>query len=226
MYEKEEQDVLLELRKVSHFFDQRLVFRDISLKLKKGSVLILAGPNGAGKTTLINIMSGLISPASGSVLAGVPREKRAFLGHYTFNYPGLSALENLSFWAGIYGLSKNEQELIDLLILVGLKGFAHEKARTYSRGMAQRLSLARVLMLEPELMFLDEPATGMDARSREMLREQIRSARKRDAGIVWVSHTLEEDLNQADMVLYLQNKKAAYKGPVSEFRAEVLEAAH
>ena len=218
MQEKNNQNMLLELDRVSHFFDQRLVFKDITLSLGKGQVLLLAGPNGAGKTTLVNIMTGLIRPVHGTVQTGVPSKKTAYLGHHTFIYPGLSALENLQFWAGMYSLDRSEKELLDLLVLVGLKGFAYENARTFSRGMSQRLSLARVLMLEPELIFLDEPATGMDAQSRRMLREEIGKARQRGASMVWVSHSLEEDLDLADCVLYLENKKQAYLGPAKDFR--------
>jgi len=221
---EDNQEVLLELDRVSHFFDQRLVFRDVSLKFYRGSVLLLAGPNGAGKTTLVNIMSGLIKPVHGRVITGVPREKTAFLGHYTFIYPGLSALGNLRFWAGMYSLEISDHELARILTTVGLKGFVHESAGTFSRGMAQRLSLARVLMLRPELMFLDEPATGMDSGSRRMLRDQILEARQNGAGIVWVSHSLEEDLDQADMVMYLENKKMAFLGRPADFRMLPAEA--
>ncbi|WP_291318369.1 ATP-binding cassette domain-containing protein [Desulfonatronospira sp.] len=224
MQEKDNQNILLELDRVSHFFDQRLVFKDISLSLGKGQVLLLAGPNGAGKTTLVNIMTGLIRPVRGTVHTGVSSVKAAYLGHHTFIYPGLSALENLRFWAGMYSLVKSEEELLDLLALVGLRSFAYENARIFSRGMSQRLSLARVLMLEPELIFLDEPATGMDAQSRRMLREEIAKARQRGASMVWVSHSLEEDLDLADQVLYLDNKKQSYLGPAKDFRDRCQES--
>ncbi len=224
MQAKQHQDVLLELDRVSHFYDQYLVFKDISLKLGPGHVMLLGGPNGAGKTTLINIMTGLIQPAKGRVMSHASHEEVAFLGHHTFIYPGLSALDNLRFWADLYSLSQSQAELEELLELVGIKGFAHENARNFSRGMAQRLSLARVLMLRPRLMFLDEPATGMDVQSRQILRTQIVKAKQRGAALVWVSHFLEEDLDLADTVLYIDNKKAAFLGPPEQFHTWHREA--
>jgi len=139
---------LLRLDRVTHFFDQRLVFKDVSLLIEAGTVTLVAGPNGAGKTTLMNIMSGLISPSRGIVEHKVSRDKMAFLGHNTFVYSGLSALDNLKFWARIYCRSLSDDECMQLLNLVGLKAFAYEKAGYFSRGMSQRLSLARVLMLD------------------------------------------------------------------------------
>jgi len=92
--------------------------------------------------------------------------------------------------------------------------------------MAQRLSLARVLMLQPDIFFLDEPATGMDAQSRQMLRNEISKARHRGASLVWVSHSLQEDLDQADKVLYLENKKQAFFGLTSDFKDVLQERLH
>ncbi|WP_150112150.1 ABC transporter ATP-binding protein [Desulfonatronovibrio hydrogenovorans] len=211
--------LVLRLDRVTHFFDQRLVFKNVSLEVRAGSVTLVAGPNGAGKTTLMSIMSGLVQPSSGLVKHGVAREKVGFIGHNTFIYPGLTALDNLRFWAGIYALPLSQDQLIELLDSVGLKAFVHEKAGRFSRGMSQRLSLARVLMLDPELMLLDEPGTGLDTGSRELLRSRIAQAVQDQAAVVWISHTLEEDLDLTDTVLYLDNKQAAFYGSAREFRS-------
>lgn len=208
----------IRLQKVSHFFDQRLVFKDVDLRIKPGTVTLVAGPNGAGKTTLMKIISGLIGPSMGMVDLNVSRDKIAFLGHQTFIYSGLSALDNLKFWAGVYSIERSSQDFMDLLKIVGLKAFALEKAGNFSRGMSQRLSLARVLMLSPLLMLLDEPGTGLDAESRKILRENIVESSRNGSAIVWVSHTLEEDLDLSDAVIFLENKKVSFYGPTMDFK--------
>ncbi len=208
---------LLRLDRVTHFFDQRLVFKDVSLLIEPRTVTLVAGPNGAGKTTLMNIMSGLISPSKGLVEHKVPRDKMAFLGHNTFVYSGLSALDNLKFWAKVYYRRLDDDECMQLLSLVGLKAFAHEKAGFFSRGMSQRLSLARVLMLRPDFLLLDEPGTGLDPDSRKLLREKITQSAQGGAAVVWVSHTLEEDLDLADKIIFLENKKQAFYGTTRDF---------
>jgi heme exporter protein A len=210
---------VLSLDRVTHFFDQRLVFKNVSLPVEPGTVTLVAGPNGAGKTTLMNIMSGLIRPSDGIVRNNAPRDRTAYLGHHTFVYNGLSALDNLRFWARVYGRCFDEDQLMEMLNLTGLKSFAYEKAGYFSRGMLQRLSLARVLMLEPLLLLLDEPATGLDPDSRELMRRKITESAKGGAAVVWISHSLEEDLDLTDKVLFLENKKQVFYGTTRDFRS-------
>ncbi|WP_045214647.1 ABC transporter ATP-binding protein [Desulfonatronovibrio magnus] len=208
---------LLKLIKITHFFDLRLVFKNVSLTVMPGTVTLIAGPNGAGKTTLMNIISGLIAPSDGVVEYNIDREQVAYLGHSTFIYPQLTALDNLKFWARLYYREAHEKKLTSFLDQVGLKAFAYEKAGTFSRGMAQRLTLARVLMIEPQLMLLDEPGTGLDINSREMLRREITACSQKGAAVVWVSHTLDEDLEMTDQVIFLDNKQAAFSGLTRDY---------
>jgi heme exporter protein A len=207
---------LLELKNVAHFFGQRLIFKDINLKINSGQIYILAGPNGAGKSTLLKIMAEIIRPSHGEVQPGLSREQIAYLGHQTFIYSSFSALANLNFWNSLYNLRLDEAELIQILDRVGLKAFAYEQAGNFSRGMAQRLSLARVIMLKPGLLFLDEPGTGLDSDSRRMLITEVVAARKRGAGVVWITHD-REDFLVADHIFFLQNKKITFSGPGKDF---------
>jgi heme exporter protein A len=211
---------ILTLRAVSHFFGSRLIFKGVSCELGPGSIMLVAGPNGAGKTTLLKIMAGLTPPRAGTVERRVPDRAMAFMGHQTFVYPALSALGNLEFWNSVYGRGLDDAALLGLLDRVGLKGFALESAGTFSRGMAQRLSLARVLLVEPELLFLDEPSTGLDTASQALLHGELEAARRRGAGIVWISHDLERDLGRADMVLGLGGRGMTYFGPAQGFSPE------
>jgi len=184
--------------------------------------MLVAGPNGAGKSTLLKIMAGLIAPRAGTVERRVPDREMAFMGHQTFVYPALTALANLEFWNSVYGRGLDDAALMGLLDRVGLKGFALEAAGTFSRGMAQRLSLARVLLVEPQLLFLDEPSTGLDTASQALLHAELESARARGAGIVWISHDLDRDLDRADTVLQLGGRAMTYFGPARDFVREAL----
>lgn len=211
---------LLNVQGVGHFFGSRLIFKGVSCQLGPGSVMLVAGPNGAGKTTLLKIMAGLTPPGTGTVERRVPDRAMAFMGHQTFVYPALSALANLEFWNSVYGRGLDDAALLGLLDRVGLKGFALESAGTFSRGMAQRLSLARVLLVEPELLFLDEPSTGLDTASQALLHGELERARDRGAGIVWISHDLERDLGRADLVLGLGGRGMSYFGPAQGYSTE------
>lgn len=211
---------LLRLRGVSHFYGSRLIFKGVSCDLDSGRVLLVAGPNGAGKSTLLKIMAGLTAPRSGLVERFVPATGMAFMGHQTFVYPSLTALANLEFWNKLHGRGLDDAALLALLERVGLKAFALENAGTFSRGMAQRLSLARVLLVEPDLLFLDEPATGLDTASQALLHRELASARERGAGVVWISHDLERDTGRADLVLHLCGREMRYCGPAVDFSME------
>ena len=215
-----ESGYVLDLRRVSHFFGSRLIFKGVSCVLAPGSIMLVAGPNGAGKSTLLKIMAGLLTPRSGTVQRRVSDRAMAFMGHQTFVYPALTALGNLEFWNRVYGKGLDDAGLLGLLERVGLKGFALEAAGTFSRGMAQRLSLARVLLVEPDLLFMDEPSTGLDTASQALLHAELEAARDRGAGVVWISHDLERDLGRADTVLQISGRAMAYFGPAGEFPAE------
>lgn len=212
-----EGNTILELRGVSHYFGPRLVFRQISLDLFPGEVLLVIGPNGAGKSTLLQIMAGLLAPASGTTFCRLEQGEIGYLGHGTFIYPFLSAQENLVFWGRLHGLRPDRQDILALLDRVGLKAAAMERAGTFSRGMAQRLSLARVLQANPKLLLLDEPATGLDTSSRRILEKEIAMCRAKGASVAWVSHDGFRDRSQADRVLVLEKKRVAYLGPIPDY---------
>lgn len=211
--------MLLRLVKVSKFYGTRLIINNASLSVAKGTVTLLAGPNGAGKSTLLKIMAGLSRPNSGEVERSIPDEKLGYLGHQTFIYPDLTAVENLAFWSKLHGLGHTEQDLVNALHRMELKRFAFERAGGFSRGMAQRLNLARLLLLQPELILLDEPGTGLDVRSLGILHREIATAREQGAGLVWISHSVAEDIQRADNVVAIENKTMVYNGPASTYLA-------
>ncbi|AGW13967.1 ABC transporter ATP-binding protein [Megalodesulfovibrio gigas] len=203
------------------FYGPRLVFKDVQFTLHAGECLLLAGPNGAGKSTLLKILAGLTPADAGVCDLTVGHDRLGFLGHVTCIYPQMSGLENLRFWARVHGLSLDDEVLRARLAAVNLADAADDRAGAYSRGMAQRLNLARVFLNEPDLLLLDEPGTGLDVASSAMLTRSIRQARERGAGVIWISHHLERDLPEANAVLALSGRGApAYHGPAAGYTPE------
>ncbi len=221
--------MLLQLKNIAKFYGSRLIFKNVALQLDAGQTLLLAGPNGAGKSTLLRIMAGLARPNAGEVLYGKAllgaEAHIGYLGHQTFLYPALSALENLMFWNRMYGFRRSRADLQALLQRVDLARFAEEKAGNFSRGMAQRLNLARILLVSPLLLLLDEPTTGLDVRSRAMLDMEIKAAGQRGAGIVWISHSLDDDLPKADAVALLSAGKLSFCGSTGEYEKFIKQQA-
>ncbi len=214
---------LLELRKISKFYGEKLVFRNVSCQFERGSISLLAGANGAGKSSLLKIIAGLAKASKGEVFfypcadlrENLPRI--GYLGHADFLYPGLTALENLAFWRDAHGLGLAKSELLRLLERVGLYRHAHDRAAGFSRGMAQKLNLARVLMPAPDLLLLDEPGSGLDKAAQMLLKEEILAARARGAAVIWVSHDWDRDAAFADQLLYLERQGLAYAGAPDTF---------
>jgi heme exporter protein A len=218
--------MILRLRQVARFYGHRLIFKDVSLDVPAGSVTLLAGANGAGKSTLMRIMAGLIRPSAGEVLPGdddCPSPTIGYLGHQTFLYPELTAWENLRFWSAMNGVSPADTDIAAILERVELAPFAHERSRGFSRGMAQRLNLARVFLLRPDLLLLDEPGTGLDTRSTGVLHREIAAARASGAAIVWITHNLADDLRRADHAAVLGKKSLAFSGTATDCRRWMAE---
>jgi ABC-type multidrug transport system ATPase subunit len=152
--------------------------RGIDLTVGRGTRLALVGPNGAGKSTLLRVLAGLLRPQAGDVriegrsLAADPCHARravGLVGHQSMLHPDLSARENLTVFARLYGLDRDAERVETGLRSVGLLGRADARASTLSRGMLQRLALARALLHRPSILLLDEAETGLDARAHEML---------------------------------------------------------
>ena len=213
---------MLKLEQVAKFYGDRLVFKGVDVSVPAGRVLLVAGVNGAGKSTLLRVMAGLSKPNAGRVTTSLEKKDMAYLGHQTFLYAEATALENLRFWTGLYGLGLSDDELVSALNRVGLGRFGEEPAGHFSRGMAQRLNLARVFCIAPKMLFLDEPDTGLDEASKAVLHREIVGAREQGGAVVWVSHHLERDLPRADDVLHLDKGKAVYHGQAKDFDPRAL----
>jgi heme exporter protein A len=183
--------------------------RGIDLSLRRGEFLTIFGPNGAGKSTLLRMLCGAVVPTRGTVhIAGEPigegedgwRRRIGLLSHQSFLYPGLSAAENLEFFARLYGLADRRARVDEALRGVELWERRGDAVRGFSRGMQQRLALARTLLHDPEVVFLDEPYTGLDPHASGLLTAVLQRLRDGRRTVVLVTHNLSQGLEQAHRV--------------------------
>src|SRR5688572_26426037 len=181
------------------YFGDYPALRDISATIPDGSCVALLGRNGAGKTTLLRILAGLSRPAKGKVTIGgndarhsATRSQVGVLGHGIAIYDELTALENLKLFAGLYGLKDREKTAIEWLERTGLEQVRHAPVREFSRGMRQRLAVARAFLHDPRIVLLDEPFTALDDRAVAVLQSVLRAALDRGRTIVMSTHQLRE----------------------------------
>ncbi len=223
----------LEARRLHKRLGNRSALADVDLALEKGRFLTLFGPNGAGKSTLLRVLAGLIPPTSGEVLvegrpvlAGGAEGRRSIglLSHASFLYDSLTARENLAFYARLYGLARPGERVQRLLERVGLDLFAGDPVRGFSRGMVQRLAIARAIVHEPRALLLDEPYTGLDQRATEVLTDLLREYKDQGRTILMVSHNYREGLALADEVAVLVAGRVALRRSRGDLNPEDLAA--
>lgn len=194
---------MLRLEGITKRYGQRVVLKGLSLETGPGTLTLVSGPNGAGKSTLLRVMAGLSRPDHGTRTCAWGPEHVGFLGHDTLLYPNLTALENLAFWQKLRSGPADENTLFEALDRVGLVSLAEEKAVALSRGTAQRLSLARVLLQSPSLLLLDEPLSGLDSGAAARVRAELARLVQAGTALVWVSHDPFRDLSGATTALLL-----------------------
>jgi heme exporter protein A len=188
----------LRVARVCKSYGRQRALVDVSLEFAPGRVATIVGPNGAGKTTLLGILSTLVRPTAGEIRLGDEplghhaRQTIGYVGHEPGVYPDLSARQNLRLFAALYALSSAEERISTMLERVDLADVRGDlPARAYSRGMLQRLALARALLHEPEILLFDEPSSALDPAGVRWLVGELR--REREAGrlVILVTHDLE-----------------------------------
>jgi len=207
----------------------------IDLRLEKGEFLTILGPNGAGKTTLIKILATLMRPTSGLVrVAGYDlaeagealRRRIGVISHQTYLYENLTAYENLRFYGRMYGVQDLEGRINQVMEEVGLKGRRDHLVRTYSRGMQQRLSIARALIHDPSVLLLDEPYTGLDQHATRMLTGLLAGLRDGERTVILTTHQLSQGLELSDFVAILVRGRIVYQEKVAGLSLADLEDAY
>lgn len=209
------------------FYGDYAAVRDVTFSVTQGSCCALLGRNGAGKTTVLRICAGLSSYERGTaqLFGNTPRKESArlhtgFLGHGIGVYEDLSARENLSFFAQITRIDASRATVDSWLERIGLARHARMPVRQFSRGMRQRLALARAFLHSPAVLLLDEPFTSLDDRAVATLTELLIEARQRGATTIISTHQLREALPIASHVALIENGSIRYSG---ERTGEMLE---
>lgn len=216
----------------SKHYGHQTVLDAVSFTVSPGSRAAVLGGNGAGKTTLLYILAALTSPTSGAVLIDnhsvvqcphVTRRLVGLLTHQPGLYSDLTARENLLFFSRLYGL-KEPRRSDELLEFVGLARHAQRRVREFSRGMLQRLAVAKAVLHRPAVLLLDEPLTGLDANARHILIDLLNQPQQRETTVLFTTHHIEFALKQAHRVLVLKDRTLKMDTPAGHLSAQELNA--
>lgn len=220
---------MISINGLSKVFGNNVALREINLEVKKGEFIALFGPNGAGKTTLIKIMSTLIAPTSGAVVidgynirddAIEVRERIGVISHETYLYEDLSARENLQFYGKMYEVDNLEERISNVISEVGLSPRAEDLVRTFSRGMKQRLSIARAILHDPPILLLDEPYTGLDPHAVATFDRILKVLDISNKTVVMTTHMISRGIKMSDRMAILRSGEIAYDVPRVQIQDE------
>lgn len=223
-------------RSLEKRFGPVAALRGVDVDVEGGRAVVLLGPNGAGKSTLLRILAGLSRPTAGTLSvrhggheSASRRRERAwvgFAGHATLLYAELTARENLVFHGRLQGIADPVGRANQLLEDEGLAAVSDRRAGTFSRGMAQRLSIARALVHDPPFLLLDEPFTGLDRRAGDRLSGRLRGLRNEGRAILLVTHDLSRASEIADAALILLSGRILLRAEGSALERSALEGAY
>lgn len=199
----------------------KTILRGIDLHIPKSQFVTVFGPNGAGKSTLLKTLALLMKPSTGEiVINGFDAQKDpvaiskqlGVISHQTFLYENLTARENLRFYGRMYDVPDLNDRIYDVLNQVGLEFSLNDPVRTFSRGMQQRLAIARAILHDPAVLFLDEPYTGLDPHAIQILNSVLAKLNNDNRTIFMITHNFEEGLDITDRVLFVVKGRIVYDG--------------
>ena len=226
----------LSARGLEKRFGAVTALRGVDLELEAGHCLAVLGPNGAGKSTLLRILAGLARPSAGelhvagrdqkALARGEARALVGYVGHATLVYSELTAHENLVFAGRLQGVPDPAGRASELLAAQDLAHVADRRAGTFSRGMSQRLSIARALVHDPELLLFDEPFTGLDRAAADALAERLAALRGAQRTCVLVTHELHQASRLASEAVVLARGRILHRAEGAGLERDALEAAY
>ncbi|MDR7075094.1 heme exporter protein A [Neobacillus niacini] len=209
---------MIEIKKLTKQADNKLILRGVDLSIKQGETVAILGPNGAGKSTLLKVIATLIKPTSGLVkINGLDLKKEhievkklfGYLPHSSLLYDHYTPLENLIFFGNLYGVKDVENIARQLVKEVGLSFFINEPVKNFSRGMIQRIAIARAIIHDPKIMLLDEPHTGLDQGAINILNNVVLSMKEKGCTTLMVTHDFKQAAEICDRIIILKNGKIA-----------------
>jgi heme exporter protein A len=211
---------VLETRDITKAFSHKRVLRGVDLTVLKGEIYVLFGANGVGKTTLIKVLTTLMSPDSGELRIfgkdvkgnkNVIKPRMGLVSHERYLYPNLTAYENLGFFATLYGVPGKEKRIKKLLKDFGLYHRSHDLVGQFSQGMMQRLSIARAIIHEPDLVFMDEPFSGLDIDVVDRLYDIIREQNGSGKTFFIITHDMDKGFKIATRCGLLSKGKIVHE---------------
>ncbi|GAA0376051.1 ATP-binding cassette domain-containing protein [Caldalkalibacillus horti] len=227
---------MIEVKGVSKAFQDKkqtvYAAKDISFTVKQGEIVGLLGENGAGKTTLLRMIATLLEPNEGNItVAGydtlqqpmeVKKRIGVLFGGETGLYERLTAKENLEYFATLYGMSKQEtKERVEVLaVQFGIEDFLNRKLGGFSKGMRQKVAIARALIHNPQIILFDEPTTGLDITAANVFRQLIHQLRKEGKTIIFSSHIMDEVKHLCESILLIHKGELRYNGTLQNLYAE------
>ncbi len=209
-----------DIRGLKRSFGHVQALKGVDLRVDHGECLAILGPNGAGKTTMIKVLATVMRPSGGEVLVdgldlrGRAEDIRRRIGvvtHQTFLYSNLTAFENLEFYSRLYDVPDHKQRIREVVAQVGMTSRINDRVGTLSQGMQQRISIARSVLHQPDIMLLDEPESGLDQEAVSLLWETLRGDRQRRRTILLITHSLERSLDVCDRLIILDRGQVVYQ---------------
>jgi len=197
------------------------ILRGIDIDIPSGQFVTVFGPNGAGKSTLLKTLALISRPTQGEIfIDGIDakknpdslRQKIGVISHNTFLYENLTARENLDFYGQMYQVTDLKNRIFDVLSQVGLGFSLNDPVRTFSRGMQQRLAIARAILHDPAVLYLDEPYTGLDPHAIQILNDVLSRLNLQKRTVFLITHNFEEGIMLTDRVLFVVRGKIVYDG--------------
>ena len=220
---------MITVKKLVKRFGPKVVLRSLDFQVDPGEFVALLGPNGAGKTTFLRILASLSRPTMGQVHIGgyqlpqqaaAVRQRLGVVSHLPLLYGDLTAEENLRFYGRMYGISRMEDRISEVLEIVGLAPRRRDLVRTFSRGMQQRLAIGRAVLHDPDVMLFDEPHTGLDQDACEMLDTVLQEVAARGRTVVMTSHDLARTADLASRFDVLSKGKIVSSANRAELQTD------
>lgn len=209
--------------------------RDVSVSFNKGEFISIFGPNGAGKSTFLKLLCTMTSPSSGDIMyEGTPlkklkddfRSRFGVISHQPFLYSELTAMENLRFYAKLYGVENIDDRIKELLNKVELYKRRNDKVRGYSRGMLQRLSITRALLHNPDIVVLDEPYTGLDTHASDILTKILMELFDEQRTILMVTHNIKQGYDASSRLAIIRRGQIVFDRKKSDIAIDEFEHAY